>query len=224
MRGRTNMYSKEIIQQALAFAKVQLSKDTTGHDDWHAIRVWKLAKKIALNETCNQFVVELAAILHDIDDWKFNGGDLNRGGDVAREFLLKLGVDCIIADNVAAIITEISFKGANVKTPQLSIEAQIVQDADRLDAIGAIGIARAFSCGNAFKQKIHDSSIEPKLHDSFEQYKQKKTTSINHFYEKLLLLKDRLHTTTAKTMAKEKHQFMESFLKQFHLEWKITEE
>lgn len=216
------MHNKEVIQQALTFVKQQLHQDTTGHDDWHAIRVWKLTKKISAQEQCNSLVAELAAILHDIDDWKFNGGNIEKGGQVAKQFLLDLGATENIATEVANIITEISFKGANVETPILSTEAKIVQDADRLDAIGAIGIARAFACGNAFNQKIHEPELTPTLHNSFEQYKKKQTTSINHFYEKLLLLKDRLHTTTAKRLANERHQYMEDFLKQFDKEWNMA--
>lgn len=218
------MHNGTVIQQALEFTKSKLQQDTTGHDDWHAIRVWQLAKKISAYEQCNRLVTELAAILHDIDDWKFNGGDIDKGGQVAKQFLLSIDVPDEIATQVADIITEISFKGANAATPDLSIEAKIVQDADRLDALGAIGIARAFACGNAFKQKIHEPEILPTLHDSFEQYKNKRSTSINHFYEKLLLLKDRLHTDTAKKLATQRHQYMEDFLRQFNSEWHETTE
>lgn len=218
------MHNETLIQQALAFVKAKLQQDATGYDDWHAIRVWQLSKRIAKHEKCNLLVTELAAILHDIDDWKFNGGDTEKGGKVAKQFLLNLKVSDEIATKVADIITKISFKGANAATPTLSIEAKIVQDADRLDALGAIGIARVFACGNAFKLKIYEPDVAPILHDSFEQYKNKRSTSINHFYEKLLLLKDRLHTDAAKQLAKQRHQYMEDFLQQFHAEWRETTE
>lgn len=214
------MGNQEVINQALAFTKQKLSGDTTGHDDWHAIRVWKLAKHIAQKESGDLFVTELAAILHDIDDWKFNGGQLEKGGEVAREFLLSLGVSADVAKQVDNIISSISYKGANTEEqPLLSVEAKIVQDADRLDAIGAIGIARTFACGAEFKQKIYEPDVKPMLHKSFEEYKNNRTHTVNHFYEKLLLLKDRLHTQTAKNIAESRHDYMQDFLRQFYVEW-----
>ena len=218
------MNNTQILEKAFSLVKSKLSQDTTGHDQWHALRVWNLTKKIAANEQCDTFVAELAAILHDIDDWKFSDGDTNKGSDVAKNFLLDLEVSENIAEQVSAIVNNISYKGANTPEASLSIEGKIVQDADRLDAIGAIGIARTFACGNAFNRKIYEPGIEPVLHKSFEEYKNKNSHTINHFYEKLLLLKDRLHTQTAKEIAKERHQFMEEFLAKFHAEWSITKE
>ncbi len=183
-------------------------------------RVWNNAKLILERETrADSLVVELAALLHDIADHKFHNGDTTIGPRIAGEWLEKLYVPGQIIIHVQEIINDLSFKGAKVKTPMRTIEGMIVQDADRLDAIGAIGIARTFAYGGHAGQPVYDPGLPPTLHDSFEKYQQQKTSTINHFYEKLLLLKDRMNTETAKRIANARHQYMEDFLNQFYREW-----
>jgi len=213
------MSNQNIINQTAEYAKRKLSGDSSGHDWWHVYRVWKLAKQIAKQEKVDLFVVELGALLHDIADWKFTDGDLDIGPRVAREWLEKLGVDENVTAHVCQIITDISFKGAGVATKMKTLEGQVVQDADRLDAIGAIGIARTFAYGGAKGREMYNPEIKPQLHTSFEQYKNNASPTINHFYEKLLLLKDLLNTETAKQMAQERHQYMKDFLTEFYQEW-----
>ena len=166
------------------------------------------------------FVIQLAALLHDIADWKFNGGDMSIGLELAKRWLEKLKVDEKTISKVCEIIENISFKGAYVKSKPISKEAMIVQDADRLDAIGAIGIARCFATGAKLNRVLYNPKIKPKLHKTFEEYKNSKSSSINHFYEKLLLLKDLMNTKTGKEIAKSRHEFMEQFLDRFFSEWK----
>ena len=180
------------------------------------------AKQIQSREGGDLLIIEIAALLHDISDHKLNGGILNDGGRVSKEILLKEGATEVFADRVAQIVDSVSFKGAEVQDKVDSLEAKIVQDADRLDAIGAIGIARAFAYGGAKGQAMYDPELDPTLHSSFEGYLNSKTTSINHFHEKLLLLKDRLHTAAAKKIGQERHDFMLAFLKQFDREWNST--
>ena len=214
------MNKNKIIKKVKEYVKRELKGESTGHDWWHALRVWKMAKKIAKKEGGNPFVIELAALLHDISDWKFSGS-LKAGSKEAKELLEKLGVDQKIIKEVCYIIENISFKGAGVKDKMETLEGKIVQDADRLDVIGAIGIARVFAYGGFKGREIYNPKIKPKLHKSFKEYKRNKGSSINHFYEKLLLLRDRLNTKTAKRIAKKRHQFMEKFLKQFFNEWGV---
>ena len=192
----------------------------SGHDWWHILRVWSSAKHIAEKEQANRFVVELAALLHDIADWKFNDGDDKAGGKAAKEWLLSLKVDEDIIDQVVNIIDNISFKGADVENKIRTIEGKIVQDADRLDAIGAIGIGRTFSYGGHKGREMYNPETKILMAKNFAEYKLAGQTTINHFYEKLLLLKDRMNTKTAKRMAKGRHKFMERFLKEFFDEWK----
>jgi uncharacterized protein len=196
-----------------------LGADNTGHDWWHIDRVRRLALAIGEQEGADPLVVELAALLHDIADWKFHGGDEKLGPRRAAEWLASLAVDRATIDHVAQIVADISFKGAGVKTPMHSLEGQVVQDADRLDAIGAVGIARAIAYGGHAGQPIYDPDIAHTLHESFAAYKQGSGSTINHFHEKLLLLKDRMHTATARRMADERHQFMQQFLDRFQAEW-----
>jgi uncharacterized protein len=167
-------------------------------------------------------IIQLAALLHDISDHKMNGGKLNEGGNVALQLLLENGYDKQKAKIVANIVDGVSFKGALVKDLQISIEGKIVQDADRLDAIGAMGIARAFAYGGSKNRPIYEPSVLPELHDDFKKYATAKSHTINHFYEKLLLLKDRLHTKTAHVIGLKRHQIMEAFLVQFYDEWNLT--
>jgi len=214
------MKKKLIIERTAEFAKKRLKKEPTGHDWRHTKRVWKLALKIAKREKgVDLFVVQLAALLHDIADYKFYGGDDTLGPQLAEKWLKKLQVEKDIISHVCEIIKEISFKGARVKSKMKTKEGMIVQDADRLDAMGAIGIARCFATGAKLNREIYNPKIKPKLHKSFEEYKKAKSTSINHFYEKLLLLKDLMNTKAAKKIAKERHKFMKQFLDRFFKEW-----
>ena len=213
------MNEAEIIAKTIEFVKERLKNDSSGHDWWHIYRVHKLAKYIAIQEGANVFIVELAALLHDISDWKMNGGDEKAGGRIAKDWLQRLGVIPHICNQVDDIICTSSFKGAKVQDNMQTPEGEIVQDADRLDAIGAIGIARTFAYGGHKNRLMYDPNTKPMLHESFESYKQNDSSTINHFYEKLLLLKDRMHTKTAKALAEERHGFMDLFLKEFYKEW-----
>ena len=196
-----------------------LSGDCTGHDWWHTYRVWHTAQRIAQAEGADCLVVELSALLHDIADWKGHSGDSTVGPRAARDWLVSLGVDEHVVKHVCRIIADISFKGAGVAQPVLSVEGKVVQDADRLDAIGAIGIARAFAYGGAKGRLIHDPKAKPEEHHTAEAYITSTGTTVNHFYEKLLLLKDRMNTATGRAMAEKRHQFMEEFLRRFYEEW-----
>jgi uncharacterized protein len=199
--------------------KSEFKGEGTGHDWYHIDRVRNVAIRLANAEGADAEVVEVAALLHDIADHKFNNHDLAAGPEKAKELILKKGGGSILADRVAKIISETSFKGAGVETPVSSIESAVVQDADRLDAIGAIGIARTFAYGGSTNQPIYDPDLKPATHDTFEVYAKTRTSTINHFYEKLLLLKDRMHTQSGKKLAEERHRFMEEFLDRFFWEW-----
>ncbi len=165
------------------------------------------------------FVVELAALLHDIADWKFHDGDDSAGPREARLWLEKLKVEPEVIDRVCTVIKEVSFKGAGVQTIPTTLEGRVVQDADRLDALGAIGIARAFAYGGHKGSEIYNPEIPPTLHRSFEEYKKGRGTTINHFHEKLLLLKDRMNTASGKRRAGERHRFLRDYLERFLAEW-----
>lgn len=216
------MTSLQIINSTRDFVRKKLEKAESGHDWYHIQRVTKLAKYIGEKEKADLYIVELAALLHDIADWKFYQGDSSEGPKVARKWLTKLKVDKEIIDHVAEIISEMSFKGARVISHIRSLEGKVVQDADRLDAQGAIGIARAFSYGGYKQRLMYDPKIKPVLHKSATDYINSESTTINHFYEKLLLLKDRLNTKTARTLAKNRHKFMEEFLEEFYKEWNFN--
>lgn len=217
--SRSDNYTSDIIKLTEQYVHEKLDGEGTGHDWWHIHRVRNLALAIAQTEQADLFVVELAALLHDIADWKFHHGDQEIGPQTARAWLLSHNVDLATINHVCTIIKDISFKGAHVATPMKSIEGQIVQDADRLDALGAIGIARCFAYGGSRNQVMYDPHQKPIMHANFEEYKNKSNITINHFYEKLLLLKDRLNTQAARTIAYERHKFMEQFLNQFFTEW-----
>jgi uncharacterized protein len=212
------MEHAEIIEKTQAFVRETLANAEGGHDWWHIHRVWINAKHIAATENADLLIVELAALLHDIADSKFHGGDEEIGPATAGRFLHELNVDENISIHVQQIIRNISFKAGFDKLTFHSKELEIVQDADRLDAIGAIGIARAFSYGGFKGREIYNPEITPNLNMSKEEYKNSATPSINHFYEKLLLLKDKMNTTTGKQMAQQRHHFMETYLQQFYLE------
>jgi uncharacterized protein len=209
-----------IIKKTEAFVKKRLSGETTGHDWWHIKRVCQMALKIAKEEKdADLFVIQLAALLHDVADWKFNQGDVKAGVKLTKEWLEKLKVDDEIISHVCEIISEVSFKGAGVVSKIKTKEGMIVQDADRLDALGAIGIARCFATGAKLGREIYNPKIKPKPHQNFRQYKKAKSTSINHFYEKLFLIKGRMHTKTAKKIAEKRERLMKFFLERFFEEW-----
>ena len=197
----------------------QFLEDSTGHDWYHIMRVVNMAKHIQSKEGGDLEVVELSALLHDISDHKFNGGKLDEGGKVAFELLRSFDYPEEKALKVKYIVDNISFKGANTKAEMNSLEGRIVQDADRLDAIGAIGVGRTFAYGGYKGHPMYDPEIPAKLHDSFEEYANSKGTTINHFHEKLLLLADRLSTKTAKEIGEKRHQLMQRFLNDFLNEW-----
>ncbi len=209
----------QLIASTAGYVKSELRGAEGGHDWWHIERVWKTAKTIAQAENADTLVVELAALLHDIADSKFHGGDEEIGPRKAREFLGQLPVSQSVTDHVVQIVRNISFKGGNVAAAFRSPELAVVQDADRLDALGAIGIARAFNYGGFKNRQLYDPTMPPDLHMTKEKYKASTAPTINHFYEKLLLLKDRMNTGTGKNLAAERHRFMEMFLAQFYAEW-----
>lgn len=213
------MHNKEIIQKTITYVKAELAYAEGGHDWWHIMRVLNTAKTIAAKENCNMLVVELAALLHDIADSKFNNGDEEIGPQKAAAFMRSLAIDETTITHVVNIIKNISFKGGKEARSFSAIELDVVQDADRLDAIGAIGIARAFSFGGFKNRPFYNPAIKPNLHMSKEEYKNSSAPTINHFYEKLLLLKDRMNTETGRAMAQQRHDFMVNYLEQFYKEW-----
>ncbi len=221
--ARSPNAARHIRAKTESFAKSRFASDATGHDWFHTDRVRRTALRLARAEKADAFVVELAALLHDVADAKFHGGDEKAGERVARRFLLQQKLDDATVDRVCAIVSEVSFKGARVRTPVSSIESACVQDADRLDAMGAIGVARAFTLGGHWGRLMHDPTIKPQPHASLSAYRKSqrsgKSTTLNHFFEKLFLLKDRLRTPTAKKIAKDRHRVMRVFVKQFLNEW-----
>ena len=214
------MDEQQIIHQTISFVKQTLQGAEGGHDWWHIERVYNNTRNIAVTEPVNKFIAELGALLHDIADAKFHDGDENIGPQKARAFLESLSVDENIIDEVEKIIRNISFKGGNFTATFSSPELSVVQDADRLDAMGAIGIARAFNYGGFKNREIYNPTIPPDMQMDKEAYKKSNAPTLNHFYEKLLLLKDKMNTTAGKRMAAERHAFMEKYLEQFYHEWK----
>lgn len=209
-----------LIDITIAFVKAQLAHAEGGHDWFHIERVYNNSMLIAQDEECDLIVVQLGALLHDIADSKFHDGDETVGPTLAWRFLSAQGVGEETIIHVVNIIENISFKGGNFEKKFDSIELSIVQDADRLDALGAIGIARAFNYGGFKNRGLYDPAIAPNLNMDKEEYKKTTAPTINHFYEKLLLLKDRMNTATGKKIAEGRHQFMEVYLEQFYGEWK----
>jgi len=208
-----------IIDKTIFFVKQQLENAEGGHDWFHIERVYKNSILIAQEEDCDLTVVKLGALLHDIADGKFHDGDETIGPKIARTFLESENVFEETINHVINIIENISFKGGNFENKFSSKELKIVQDADRLDAIGAIGIARTFNYGGFKNRALYDPSIAPNLNMSKEEYKNSNSPTLNHFYEKLLLLKDKMNTATGKKIALERHKYMENFLSQFYAEW-----
>ena len=213
------MTSKDQITKTIAFVKEQLTNAEGGHDWFHIERVYKNSLLISKNENVDVFIVQLGALLHDIADSKFHNGDETVGPKVAREFLFNINVDSKAIEHVIKIIENISFKGGNEIQKFKSPELDVVQDADRLDALGAIGIARTFNYGGFKNRALFDPDIKPNLNMSKEEYKASSAPTINHFYEKLLLLKDKMNTKTGKRIAEKRHKFMELYLEQFYAEW-----
>lgn len=219
MSRELTIAESEIIEHTIDYVKKTLADAEGGHDWWHIERVWKTARHLAAQEEVNGFVVELGALLHDIADSKFHGGDESIGPETARKYLEGMQVDAAVIEHVVAIINNISFKGGNQQRTFSSLELDVVQDADRLDAIGAIGIARTFNYGGFKNREIYNPNIAPNLNMTKEEYKNSTAPTINHFYEKLLLLKDRMNTRAGRDVAAQRHAFMEHFLEQFYAEW-----
>jgi len=201
------------------FVKKTLAGAESGHDWWHILRVWNNAKLIAQTEDVNMTIVELAALLHDIADSKFNNGDEEIGPQTAAKFLREIGAEENVVEQVALIIKHLSFKASFDGQTYFSNELAVVQDADRLDAIGAIGIARAFTYGGYKNREMYNPEIKVDLNLTKEAYKNSTAPTINHFYEKLLLLKDKMNTSTGKQLAQNRHDFMKLYLQQFYNEW-----
>ncbi len=210
---------KQIIERTVIYVKQELAGAESGHDWWHIYRVWKVAERIAKEEKADVFVVILGALLHDIADAKFHDGDETVGPRIAEKFLYSQNLPEEIIGKILNIIRFGSFKNSDETPADNSLELQIIQDADRLDALGAIGIARAFSYGGFKMREMYNPGIPPNLKMSKAEYKKSESTTINHFYEKLLLLKEMMHTRTGKQLAEERHQFMEQFLEEFYVEW-----
>jgi uncharacterized protein len=208
-----------IVETTRAHVRQALAGDPSGHDGWHVERVWRMARLIGEREGADPFVVELAALLHDVADWKMHGGDLDIGPRRAREWLESLGAEPAVVERVSGIVRGVSFKGAGVPDAPLPLEGRVVRDADRLDAIGAIGIARAFAYGGHRGRPLHDPERAASPHDSFEAYRDGTGATLHHFHEKLLLLRDRMETTTGREIAVGRHEFMERFLERFAAEW-----
>ncbi|MEY8870608.1 HD domain-containing protein [Meridianimaribacter flavus] len=214
------MTNQQIIDATKVYVKETLKNAEGGHDWFHTLRVYYNAVLISKKEPVDEFVVALGALLHDIADSKFHNGDETIGPEMARVFLFELNVDSLIIEHVVNIIKHISFKNSLSENAEFtSRELQVVQDADRLDAIGAIGIARCFNYGGFKNRPLFDPSIQPNMNMTKEEYKTSAAPTINHFYEKLLLLKDKMNTKTGQQIASKRHQFMEIYLEQFYAEW-----
>jgi uncharacterized protein len=212
------MNQQDILQKTADFVKLEFSADSSGHDWWHIHRVWKNALAICKHEKADEYIVQLAALLHDLDDWKFNASE-DETPHRAKAWMQSLDVEAPIIEQVCQIIMSVSYKGAGVENTMKSIEGFIVQDADRLDAIGAIGIGRAFAYGGYKGRPLYDPESPPQLHANFEAYKNSKSATINHFHEKLFMLKGMMNTPTAKRIAEGRNQVMLEFVERFMREW-----
>lgn len=213
------MKSENTVQKTADYVKHKLEGEGSGHDWWHIYRVWQMSKLLQQIEGGNRLVVELAALIHDLIDRKFIGGDIDKGIANTETLLMKMGVDSSVIEQVVIAASDVTFSKSIGKEKPRTKEGEIVQDADRLDAIGAVGIARCFSYGGSKNRLIYDPNNKPKAWSDPEAYKRSNTPSINHFYEKLLLLKDLINTQTAQKIAEERHQVMVKFLDQFYAEW-----
>lgn len=210
---------KQIVEHVAAVVRSRMEGEGSGHDWWHVHRVWQTARRISKIERADMYEVELTALLHDIADWKFTDGDESAGPREARRILEDYNVTPDIIGRVCASIRHLSYKGAGVPDRLTTLEGKIAQDADRLDALGAIGIARAFAYGGHKNRQMYDPDIKPEIHTTKEAYMGAVGTTVNHFYEKLLLLKDRMNTVEGKRMAVERHHYMKDFLQEFYDEW-----
>lgn len=213
---------QNLVDRIAARIKAKFAGESSGHDWHHINRVWQLTRQIAEQEGANREIAELGALVHDIADWKFHDGDDSVGPREAELLLQREGAPADIIAAVVDIVASISYKGAGVTTAMRTLEGQCVQDADRLDAIGAIGIARCFAYGGHAGRLIHDPDEPPVMHQTAAAYKASKGASLNHFYEKLFLLKERMNTPTGRALAEPRHQFMEEFVTQFLAEWNVS--
>ena len=213
---------QNLVDRVAAHVKARFLAESSGHDWHHINRVWQLTRRIAAQEGADSQIAELGALVHDIADWKFHGGDDSVGPREAEALLRREGATEAVIAAVVDIVATISYKGAGVTTAMRTLEGQCVQDADRLDAIGAIGIARCFAYGGHAGRLLHDPDEAPVLHQTAAAYKASKGASLNHFYEKLLLLKDRMNTPTGRALAEPRHRFMEDFVAQFLEEWNVS--
>ena len=208
-----------LVERVAGHIKSRFLTESSGHDWHHINRVWKLSRQIAVQEGANPEIAELGALVHDIADWKFHGGDESVGPREAERLLDQESAPRHVIEAVVDIVATISFKGAGVRTEMRTLEGQCVQDADRLDAMGAIGIARCFAYGGHAGRQMYDPSIPPVMHETAEAYKAATGTSLNHFHEKLFLLKERMNTVSARTIAEDRHRYMEDFVTRFLDEW-----
>jgi len=211
--------NEQLVNEVRQIVEEQFKEHGADHDFDHILRVYNMAMYLQSEEGGDADVIACAALLHDISDHKLNGGKMNDGGRVTREILRKLGQPEAFADTVAKIVDGVSFKGSSVEDDVFSLEVQIVRDADRLDAMGAIGIARAFHFGGSRNRPFFLPDVAPKDHQSFEEYAADKSHTINHFHEKLLLLQNRLHTKTAQKVGQKRHDLMQDFVNQFYADW-----
>ncbi len=216
------MNDEALVRYIEDFVKSDLVGAESGHDFYHILRVLTLARKIGASEGADMTIVSLGALLHDIADWKFHGGDESAGPRRARDLLREAAAAPAIITAVVEIVETISFKGAAVPTPMRTVEGKVVQDADRLDALGAIGIARAFAFGNHIGRPFYDPAIPPIGEMEKVEYAKRLGTTLNHFFEKLLLLRDRMQTATGRAIAERRHAFMEQYVAQFLAEWQGT--
>ena len=212
-----------LIERVAAQIRRRFVGESSGHDWYHIQRVWKLTQQVAAQEGAKREIAELGALVHDIADWKFCAGDETVGPREARRLLSDEGVPGDVIEAVTDIVATISFKGAGVTTAMKTLEGQCVQDADRLDAMGAIGIARCFAYGGHAGRAMYDPDVHPTMHATAEAYKSAKGTSLNHFHEKLFLLKDRMNTASGRAMAEERHRYMMEFVDRFLHEWNVPQ-
>ena len=219
----TDLAQSALIERVAAQIRRRFVGESSGHDWYHIQRVWKLTQQIAAQEGAKREIAELGALVHDIADWKFCAGDETVGPREARRLLSDEGVPSDVIEAVTDIVATISFKGAGVTTAMKTLEGQCVQDADRLDAMGAIGIARCFAYGGHAGRAMYDPDVHPTMHATAEAYKSAKGTSLNHFHEKLFLLKDRMNTASGRAMAEERHRYMMEFVDRFLHEWNVPQ-
>lgn len=209
----------DIVARTAEHVRRVLAEESTGHDWWHVYRVWRTSERLGREEEADGLVVALAALVHDLGDAKLTGFEPTLADHPARSLLESLGAPAQVVEHVVAIACDLSFKGAGVPTPMATVEGRVVQDADRLDALGAIGIARAFAYGGSRGRPLYTPGEEPVLHQSLRDYRESRASTINHFHEKLLLLKERMNTPSGRRLAEGRHAFLEAFLEEFHREW-----